>query len=55
MTHERMAEDLDEEEDLDEKAPPRREKQVRALKKQKNVDNPFAESWASYNKSHGDK
>lgn len=35
-------------------APPGREDQVRDLKKKKNVDNPFAVSWASYNKSHED-
>jgi ribosomal protein L37E len=38
--------------ELDEKAPPGREKQVKALKKQKGVKNPFATAWASYNKSH---
>lgn len=41
------------EEDLDQKAPPGREKQVKALKKQPGVDNPFAVAWASYNKQHG--
>jgi hypothetical protein len=45
---------MDEEMDLDEKAPPGREKQVRALKKKKGI-NPFAVAWASYNKSHGDE
>jgi len=34
-----------------EKAPPGREDQVRKLKKNKNIDNPFAVAWASYNKS----
>lgn len=38
--------------ELDEKAPPGREKQVKALKKDPDVDNPFAVAWASYNKSH---
>lgn len=38
--------------DLEEKAPPGREKQVKALKKNKDVDNPFAVAWASYNKSN---
>ena len=38
--------------DLDEKAPPGREKQVKALKKDKSIDNPWAVAWASYNKSH---
>jgi hypothetical protein len=36
-----------------EKAPPGREKQVKALKGK--VDNPYAVSWASYNKSKGKK
>jgi len=49
---EEMDEDMDLA-DLDEKAPPGREKQVKALKKKKGVDNPFAVAWASYNKSHG--
>jgi hypothetical protein len=35
---------------VDEKAPPGREKQVKALKKDKNIDNPWAVAWASYNK-----
>lgn len=38
--------------DLDEVAPPGREKQVRALKKNKKVKNPFAVAWSSYNKTH---
>lgn len=38
------------EEDLDQKAPPGREKQVKALKKAKGVKNPWATAWASYNK-----
>ena len=37
---------------MDETAPPGREKQVKALKRKKDVDNPFAVAWASYNKSH---
>ena len=37
---------------LDQKAPPGREKQVKALKKDPDVDNPWAVAWASYNKSH---
>lgn len=41
------------ENDLDEKAPPGGEKVVKALKKQKGVDNPFAVAWAMKNK--GDK
>ena len=36
-----------------EKAPPGREKQVRALKGK--VDNPYAVAWASYNKSKKEK
>ena len=36
-----------------EKAPPGREKQVKALKGK--VDNPYAVAWASYNKSKGKK
>jgi len=44
-------ESLDED-DLEQTAPPGREKQVRALKKQRGVKNPFAVAWASYNKSH---
>ena len=38
---------------IGEKAPPGREKQVKALKGK--VDNPYAVSWASYNKSKGKK
>ena len=38
---------------VDEVAPPGREKQVRALKKKRDVDNPFAVAWASYDKSSG--
>ena len=38
--------------DLDQVAPPGREKQVKALKKDKNVDNPWAVAWSSWNKSH---
>ncbi len=38
--------------DLDEKAPPGRERQVKALKKDPDIDNPFAVAWASYNKKH---
>lgn len=52
MAGTKMDEDMDLS-DLDEKAPPGREKQVRTLKKQKGVDNPFAVAWSSYNKSHG--
>lgn len=40
------------EQEIDEKAPPGREKQVKALKKNKDVDNAWAVAWASYNKSH---
>jgi hypothetical protein len=40
---------------LDQKAPPGRERQVKALKKKGNVDNPWAVAWASYNKSHKKK
>lgn len=36
-----------------EKAPPGREKQVKALKKVRGIDNPYAVAWASYNKSKG--
>lgn len=38
--------------DLVQKAPPGRERQVKALKKNKDIDNPWAVAWASYNKSH---
>lgn len=38
--------------ELDEVTPPGREKQVKALKKDKNVDNPWAVAWSSYDKSH---
>jgi len=40
---------------IDEVAPPGRERQVKALKKEKGVDNPFAVAWASYDKAHGKK
>ena len=43
------------EDDLDQVTPPGREKQVKALKKKGNVDNPWAVAWASYNKSHHKK
>jgi len=36
---------------IDEVTPPGRERQVRALKRQKNVDNPWAVAWASYDRS----
>ncbi len=36
--------------DLTQKAPPGREKQVKALKKQPGVKNPWAVAWASYDK-----
>jgi len=36
--------------ELDQVAPPGRERQVKALKKVKGVKNPFAVAWASYNK-----
>lgn len=35
---------------MDQVAPPGREKQVKALKKDKSIDNPWAVAWASYNK-----
>ena len=38
--------------ELDEKTPPGREKQVKALKKNKDIDNPWAVAWSSYNKKH---
>jgi len=38
--------------EVEESAPPGREKQVRALKGKKGVKNPFAVAWASYDKSH---
>ena len=37
---------------LDEVTPPGREKQVKALKKDKKVKNPWAVAWSSYNKAH---
>lgn len=39
--------------DLDEVAPPGEEKQVRALKKQPGVRNPYAVAWSRYDKKHG--
>lgn len=42
----------DDENILSQKAPPGKEKMVKALKKDKNVDNPFAVAWAAYNKRH---
>jgi hypothetical protein len=39
-------------EKIAEVTPPGREKQVKALKKVPGIDNPWAVSWASYNKSH---
>lgn len=36
--------------ELDQKAPPGREKQVKALKKNSDIDNPWAVAWSSYNK-----
>ena len=42
-------------EQIDEVAPPGREKQVKALKKVPGIDNPWAVSWASYRKSHPKK
>jgi hypothetical protein len=38
-------------EQVDEVTPPGREKQVKALKKVPGITNPYAVSWASYNKS----
>lgn len=38
-------------EGIREETPPGREDQVRALKKDKDIDNPWAVAWASYNKS----
>jgi hypothetical protein len=43
---------LGEDDELDQKAPPGREKQVKALKKDKDIDNPWAVAWASYNRGH---
>jgi len=37
-------------EELDEKAPPGRERQVKALKKVPGIDNPYAVAWAAHNK-----
>ena len=42
-------------EQMDEVAPPGREKQVKALKKVPGISNPWAVSWASYRKSHPKK
>jgi hypothetical protein len=36
-------------------APPGREDQVKELKKDPGIDNPFAVAWSSYDKSHGKK
>lgn len=49
--------DIQEKPELDESAPPGREKQVRALKKKfpKGSSSPFAIAWASYNKTHKKK
>jgi len=46
---------MNEDMDLDEVTPPGRERQVKALKKKGNIDNPWAVAWASYNKSHKKK
>jgi hypothetical protein len=40
------------ENEIEEVAPPGREDQVKALKKQPGIDNHWAVSWASYNKTH---
>ena len=45
----------EETEQMDEVAPPGREKQVKALKKVPGITNPWAVSWASYRKSHPKK
>ena len=45
----------EETEQMDEVAPPGREKQVKALKKVPGISNPWAVSWASYRKSHPKK
>lgn len=45
-----MATEMNEDE-LDQKAPPGRERQVKALKKNKNIDNPWAVAWSSWNKT----
>ena len=45
----------EENEQMDEVAPPGREDQVKALKKVPGIDNPWAVSWASYRKSHPKK
>ena len=43
---------MSEDEELDEVTPPGKEKVVKALKKQKGVDNPWAVAWSQYNKEH---
>lgn len=40
---------------IDEVAPPGKEKMVKALKKQKGIDNPWAVAWAAHNKERDDK
>jgi len=40
------------ENDLVQKAPPGGEKTVKALKKNKDVKNPWAVAWSAYNKKH---
>ena len=37
---------------VDEKAPPGGERMVQALKRDKNIDNPWAIAWAKYNKQY---
>ena len=46
--------EVDDEDYIELDAPPGKEKQVRALKKDKDVDNPYAVAWAEYNKNHSD-
>ena len=42
-------------EELDEVTPPGHERMVRALKKSKSVDNPWAVAWAHYDKARKER
>lgn len=48
-------EPINEDDELTQKAPPGGEKMVKALKKQKGIDNPWAVAWSQYNKKHKKK
>lgn len=44
---------VSDERDIEEVAPPGKEKMVKALKKKGDVDNPWAVAWSKHNKEHG--